>query len=81
MSKLPSDFLQKLTIEAYWKHVSKVNECDSAGEHVCKYPTLTTLAKSVLIVPHGNVDKVRLFSLMGLNKTNLTNCLGVETPT
>ena len=35
--------------------------------------------KTILVIPHGNADTKRLFSLIGLNKTKHRNTLGIST--
>lgn len=77
MSKLPQSFSSsEMSIDSYWHKVGEIKD-----DSELKYPILTKLAKSVLIIPHGNADIERLFSHMGLNKTKLRNSLGVETLT
>ena len=51
----------------YWHAVGQVQDL-SGWES--RYPTSTKLVKVVLIIPHGNADTERLFSHVGLNKTN-----------
>ena len=64
-------------IDVYWHRIGQVE--DMSGK--LRYPLLTRLAKSVLIIPHGNADVERMFSHMGLNKTKIRNSLGVDTLT
>ena len=52
----------------YWHKVGAVQ--DLSGQD--QYPTLTKLAKAILVTPHGNADTERLFSHVGLNKTKKT---------
>ena len=76
-SELPPDFTPTSTheIDAYWHKIGQLK--DTCGK--LRYPLLTRLAKSVLIIPHGNADVERMFSHMGLNKTKVQNSLGVDT--
>ena len=53
------------SIDGYWHKISQLQ--DPTGQP--RYPVLTRLAKSILIIPHGNADIERSFSKMGLNKT------------
>ena len=78
-SELPLDFTPASTneIDVFWHKIGQV-------EDVCgtlQYPPLTRLAKSVLLIPHGNANVERMFSHMGLNKTKIRNSLGVDTLT
>ena len=78
-SELPPQFTKLATaeIDTYWHRVAQIT--DSLGK--LRYPLLTKLAKSVLIIPHGNADIERMFSHLGLNKTKLRNSLSVDTLT
>ena len=78
-SELPLDItrVQDISIDTYWHKIGLLK--DDSGQ--LKYSLLSKLAKSVLIVPHGNADVERLFSHMGLTKTKLRNSLGVDTLT
>lgn len=78
-SELPSDLssAQDMFIDTYWHKVGQLK--DDSGQ--LKYSLISKLAKSVLIIPHGNADVERLFSHMGLTKTKLRNSLGVDTLT
>lgn len=78
-SELPPDFtpVSSNEIDLYWHRIGQVE--DMAGK--LRYPLLTRLAKSVLIIPHGNADVERIFSHMGLNKTKTRNSLGLDTLT
>ena len=40
---------------------------------------LSKLAKAIIVIPHGNADVERMFSLIGLNKTKLCSRLSIET--
>lgn len=62
-------------IDGYWHNIRQLQ--DPTGQP--RYPVLTRLAKSILIIPHGNADIERSFSKMGLNKTKLRNSLGTDT--
>jgi len=67
MSELPQSFsTSEMQIDSYWHKVGEMKD-----DSELKYPLLAKLAKSVLIIPHGNADIERLFSHMGLNKTKL----------
>ena len=78
-SELPSDFTQASTheVDTYWHAIGQLKDTDAK----VRYPLLTRLAKSVLIIPHGNADVERMFSHLGLNKTKLRNSLGADTLT
>ena len=70
ISELPSDLgqapsAQDMLIDIYWYKVGQLK--DDSGQ--LKYSLLSKLAKSILIIPHGNADVERLFSHMGLTKT------------
>ena len=66
-SELPLDITraQNISIDTYWHKIGLVK--DDNGQ--LKYSLLSKLAKSVLIVPHGNADVERLFSHMGLKQS------------
>ena len=66
---------QAIAVDEYWFKVGTVT--DIAGD--VKYPLLSRLAKSILIIPHGNADIERMFSKVGLNKTKLRNGLSIDT--
>ena len=68
---------QEMSIDTYWHKIGELK--DDSGE--LKYRLLSKLAKSILIIPHGNADVERIFSHMGLNKTKVRNSLGVDTLT
>ena len=63
-------------VDKYWHAVGQVQNMYG---HENRYPILTRLAKSILIIPHGNTYTKRLFSHVGLNKTKHRNCLGLFT--
>ena len=72
-SELPPDFTPASAheVDTYWHELSQLKD-------TCRklpYPFRTRLAKSVLIIPHGNADVERMFSHMGLRY------LGVDTET
>ena len=62
-------------VDQYWHAVSRIQNLTGA---TC-YPTLSTLTKAILVIPHGNADTERLFSHVGLNKTKLRNSLSIST--
>lgn len=78
-SELPPDFIPVSTneVDVYWHRIGQLE--DTGGK--LRYPLITRLAKSVLIIPHGNADVERMFSHMGLNKTKIRNSLGADTLT
>ncbi len=76
MATLPSSVKNIVEVDTYWHAVSQIRDI-SGSEY--RYPTLTKLAKAILIIPHGNADTERLFSHLGLNKTKHRNCLGIST--
>ena len=43
-----------------------------------RFPTLGKVAQLVLILPHSNADAERVFSMIGLNKTETRNSLALE---
>ena len=70
---------QEMPIDTYWHNIAHVK--DDSGE--LKYQLLSKLAKSILIIPHGNADVERtcIFTHMGFNKTKVRNSLSVDTLT
>lgn len=73
--KLPESVTPECRVDHYWYAISKLTKPDNSP----RFPLLSRLALTVLIVPHGNADSERLFSEMGLNKTKLRNRLGLQT--
>ena len=76
MATLPSSVKNTVEVDRYWHAVSQIRDI-SGTEY--RYPTLTRLAKAILVIPHGNADTERLFSHLGLNKTKHRNSLGIST--
>ena len=76
VSPLPANVKCIRYVDAYWHAVSQI--MDLSGQCAC-YPTVTQLAKAILIIPHGNADTERLFSHVGLNKTKHRNSLALTT--
>lgn len=58
-------------VEAYWKEVGDIKDCDGA----VRFVRITQLARGLLCLPHGNADVERLFSHVSLIKTNKRNLL------
>ena len=75
ISPLSPDMKSITEVDQYWHAVSKIRNLTGA----MRYPMLSTLAKAILVLPHGNADTERLFSHVGLNKTKLRNSLSVST--
>ena len=63
-------------VDLYWHAISKLKEITNKAS---RYPQLSTLAKAILVIPHGNADTERLFSHVGLNKTKHRNSLSIST--
>ena len=63
-------------VAVYWHAISMIQDISNQGS---RFPLLTTLAKAVLVIPHGNADTERLFSRLGLNKTKHRNSLSLST--
>ena len=64
-----------MAVDEYWHKISSLK--DVSGDH--RYPLLSKLAKAIIVIPHGNADVERMFSLIALNKTKLRSRLSIET--
>lgn len=62
------------SVEDYWQEVGEMKD-----EGKPRFPHLTTLAKGLLILPHGNADVERIFSHLKLIHTDKRNLLGAST--
>ena len=75
MSPLPPKVMPITEVDKYWHAISQIKDC---LETEYGYSTLEKLAKAILVIPHGNADTKRLFSQIGLNKTQYRNRLGIS---
>ena len=75
LSPLPLSLKTMTEVDKCWHAVSQLQDLDGAT----RYLTLTTLAKAILVIPHGNADTERLFSHVGLDETKLRNSLSLST--
>ena len=74
--RLPDSVKSQNSVDKYWHSVGEIK--DISGQE-CRFPTLTKLAKAIIIITHGNADTERLCSHVGLNKTKHRNSLSLET--
>ena len=75
-SPLPPKVTAITEVDKYWHAISQIKDC---LETVYRYSTLAKLAKTILVIPHGNAYTERLFSHIGLNKIKYRNRLGIST--
>ena len=61
-------------IDDIWNHIAKMK--DNSG--CFKYNLLSKVIKSILVIPHGNADCERIFSLVRKNKTVFRPNLSVD---
>jgi len=64
-------------VDKYWRASSQIKDCLETEYHY--FTLVAKLAKSILVVPHGNADTEHLFSHIGLNKTKHRHRLNIST--
>ena len=75
ITPLPPEVKSITDVDRFLHAVGKMQNVSG----VIRYPILTTLAKAIIVIPHGNADTERLFSHVGLNKTKQRNSLSIST--
>ena len=48
------------------------------GSSAKRFLRLTRIAEAVLVIPHSNAEKERLFGIVRKNKTGSRSCLGLD---
>ncbi|XP_061093937.1 uncharacterized protein LOC133126086 [Conger conger] len=73
---MPMISLQDETeMESFWAEMAtRKHKVTGANE----FERLAAVAKLVLVLPHSNADAERVFSVVGLNKTNIRNSLALD---
>ncbi|MGH0170216.1 UNVERIFIED_CONTAM: hypothetical protein FKN15_058767 [Acipenser sinensis] len=62
-------------MDKVWAHMATIK---SPVTGMPKLPRLSKVAQLILTLPHSNADAERVFSMIGLNKTDTRNALALE---
>ena len=62
-------------MDKIWAHIASLK---SPVTHKKKFEKVSKVAHLILILPHSNANEERVFSIVGLNKTDTRNRLRLE---